>query len=98
VVTFTPGEATVRAREAVWLKAPEVPVNTTFALPAAPLLPAVSVMLCGVPGVNVKEAGLAVTPAGKPLTATLAVPLNPFSAVADNCTGCPAAPVVRLRD
>jgi hypothetical protein len=58
----------------------------------------VSVMLCGVPGVNVKEAGLAVTPAGKPLTATLAVPLNPFSAVADNCTGCPAAPMVRPRD
>ena len=39
---------------AVWLSAPEVPVNTTFAVPAAALLPAVSVTLCGVPGVNVK--------------------------------------------
>ena len=95
---FTPGEATVRARVAVWLSTPEVPVNTTFALPAWALLPAVRVTLWGVPGVSVKEVGLAVTPAGKPLNPTLAVPLKPFSAVADNCTGWPAPPIVRLRD
>jgi hypothetical protein len=55
-------------------------------------------MLCAVPGVSVNDAGLAVTPAGKPLNATPTVPLKAFSAVADNCTGCPAAPIVTLKD
>src|SRR6202012_3691432 len=94
VVTFTPEEATVSARVAVVLSAPELPVNTRFALPAAALLPAASVTLCGVPGVNVNVAGDAVTPAGRPLRATLTVPVKPFRAVADNCTGFPAAPIV----
>ena len=68
MVTFTPEEAaTVRARVAVWVREPEVPVKTTLALPACALLPAVSVTLCGVPGVSETDAGLAVTPAGNPL-------------------------------
>jgi hypothetical protein len=93
-----PAAATVRASVAVWVNVPAVPVITTFTLPAWALLPAVRVTLCGVPGVSVNVAGFAVTPAGKPLTATLTVALKPSSAVADNCTGCPAAPIVRLRD
>lgn len=86
------------ASAAVWLSEPEVPVKTTFALPAWALLPAVSVTLSGVPGVTDTEAGLAVTPAGNPLSATLVVPLNPFTAVTVTCTGCPAPPTVKLSD
>lgn len=81
-----------------WVREPEVPVKTTLALPACALLPAVRVKLCGVPGVSEADAGLAVTPAGNPLSATLTVPVKPFTAVADSCTGCPAPPTVRLRD
>ncbi len=44
------------------------------------------------------EAGLAVTPAGSPLNATLALPVKPFSAVDVSWTGCPAPPMVRLSD
>jgi hypothetical protein len=68
------GAATVSARVAVWLSEPEVPVKTTLALPGWALLAAVRVTLCGVPGVSESEAGLAVTPAGNPLSATLALP------------------------
>jgi hypothetical protein len=83
---------------AVWVREPEVPVKTTLALPACAPLPAVSVMLCGVPGVSEAVAGLAVTPAGNPLSATSTVPVKPSTAVAVSCTGCPAPPMVRLRD
>ena len=88
----------MRVRVAVCVSDPEVPVNTTLALPAWALLPAVSITLWGVPGVSETEAGLAITPAGNPLSATLVVPVKPFSAVAVTCTGCPAPPMVRLRD
>lgn len=99
MVTFTPEEAdTVRARVAAWVSDPEVPVKTTFALPAWALLPAVSVTLCGVPGVSETEAGSAVIPAANPLSATLTLPVKPLSAVPVTCTGCPAPPMVRLRD
>ena len=67
-------------------------------LPACALLPAVSVTLCGVPGVNETEAGLVTTPAGKPLKATAMVPVKPLSAVAVSWTACPVPPMVRLRD
>jgi hypothetical protein len=77
---------------------PEVPVNVTFALPAWALLPAVSVTLCGVPGLRESVEGVAVIPAGSPLRTIFVVPANPFKAVADTCTGWPAAPMVRLKD
>lgn len=88
----------MRARLAVCVSEPEVPLKTTLALPACALLAAVSVKLCGVPGVSEADAGLAVTPAGNPLTATLAVPVKPFTAVAVTWTGCPVPPMVRPRD
>jgi hypothetical protein len=95
---LTPEEAAnVSAKVAVWLSEPEVPVKTKLALPGWALLPAVSVTLCGVPGVRESVAGLAVTPAGNPLSATLVVPVNPLIAVAVSCTGCPVPPAVRLR-
>jgi hypothetical protein len=69
-----------------------------LALPAGALFPAVSVTLCGVPGVSESEAGLAVTPAGNPLSATFTLSVKPLTAVAVSSTGCPAAPMVTLRD
>jgi len=48
--------------------------------------------------VSESDAGLAVTPAGKPLKATLTVPVKPLSAVAASWTGCPAPLTVTLRD
>jgi hypothetical protein len=75
-----------------------VPVNTTLALPNWALFAAVRVTLWGVPGVSESDAGLAVTFAGKPLRATLTLPVKPFSAVAATWTGNPVAPGVRLSD
>jgi hypothetical protein len=66
--------------------------------PAAALVPAVKVTLCAVPGVRFSVAGLAVTPAGRPLIATETVPVNEFSAVAVTLTWEPAAPGVSVSD
>ncbi len=96
-MTFTPAAAaTVRARLAAWLSAPEVPVKTTVLLPAGAVLPAVRVMFWGVPGVSDRVEGLAVTPVGNPVRATLTVPVKPFNAVAETWTAWPVAPDVRL--
>jgi hypothetical protein len=83
---------TVNATVAVCVKAPEVPVKVTVALPTVAFAAAVSVTLCAVPGVNVSDVGFAVTPVGSPLIATVTVPVNPFAATASTLTGFPAAP------
>jgi hypothetical protein len=83
---------------AVWVSEPEMPVKTTLAFPGWALLPAVRAMLCGAPGVSERVAGVAVIPAGIPLSATLVVPVKPFSPVAVSCTVCPAPPTVTVRD
>jgi hypothetical protein len=61
-------------------------------------LAAVRVTFWGVPGVSESEAGVAVTPAGKPLIALSMLPVKPLSAVAASWTGCPVPPGVRLRE
>jgi hypothetical protein len=66
-------------------------------LPALAEAPAVIVTLCAVPGVRFKEAGFAVTPAGRPVIATFTVPVKPFTAVALTLIVEPAVPAVRLR-
>jgi hypothetical protein len=53
---------------------------------------AISVTLCAVPGVRVREAGLAETPAGKPVIATATELANPLDALANTLTDCPVAP------
>ena len=83
----------VRAMVAVWLSLPEVPVKVTVADPAA-ALPAVKVIFCAVPGVNVSVAGFAVTPAGRPLSATAIGAENPFMALVSHVTGSPADPPI----
>ncbi len=82
---------TARATVAAWLSLPKVPVNTTFTLPTAAELLVDSVTVCAVPGVSAKVAGLAVTPAGSPVTATLTVCVNPLSGAAVTLI-CPLAP------
>src|SRR3984957_4727210 len=70
------GTMTVRLIVAVWLRAPEVPVIVTVAVPAAAEAPAVSVRLLA----PALLAGLndAVTPLGRPDATKLMLPLKPF--------------------
>jgi hypothetical protein len=89
---------TVSATVAEWLRAPEVPVRVTVALPAAVVEAAVSVTFCAVPGVNVNVVGLAVTPVGSPVMATETVPLKEFNAVARTLTFEPVAPATIVSD
>jgi hypothetical protein len=73
-------------------------VKVTVAVPAAAVASAVRVVLCAVPGVRLNEAGLAVTPAGRPVIATATVPLKEFAAVAVTLTEAPAPPPVSESD
>ncbi len=68
------------------------------AVPVAAVAEAVNVRLCAVPGVRVREEGLAVTPAGRPVIATETVPEKELAAVARTCTGAPVPPGVKLSD
>jgi hypothetical protein len=92
------GAETVTATVAEWLRAPDVPVKVTVALPAAAEGAAVRVTFCAVPGVNESVAGLAVTPEGSPVIATETLPLKEFAAVARTLTFEPAAPATRVSD
>jgi hypothetical protein len=85
---------TVAATVAMWVSVPEVPVKVIEALPAAAVEPAVSVKLCAAPGVSISVAGLVVTPAGRPLSATDTVLANPLEATAVTLTCCPDPPAV----
>ena len=68
----------------------------SVALPTLAEDAAVMVVLCAVPGVRFKDAGLAVTPVGRPVIATFTVPVKPFTAVVLTLIVEPAAPAVRL--
>jgi hypothetical protein len=48
----TAAAETVTASLVAWLRAPEVPVRVTVALPAAAVELAISVNFCAVPGIN----------------------------------------------
>ena len=84
--------ATVKATVAAWLSNPEVPVNVVVALPTEAVEAALSVTFCAEPGVNISVAGMAVTPEGSPLIATVTVPVKPFAGIAFTLTVCPAPP------
>jgi hypothetical protein len=88
---------TVSATEVLELSVPEVPTKFTVTGPATgALLAAVSVTTTGVFGVTEIVVGDAVTPVGKPFTATAIVPLKPSIAVPLRVT-CPLVPCVRAR-
>ena len=89
--------ATLRASVAVCVKEPDTPLRVTVAFPIVAFDAAVSVMLCGVPGVRVRVVGLAVTPVGSPLIVTLIVPLKLLRAVAFIEMGWPGLPAVSDR-
>jgi hypothetical protein len=84
----------VSATVAVWLSMPEVPVRVMAAEPLATVASAVKVMFCATPGTSVSIAGLAETPVGSPLGATVTFPAKPCIALAITLTGCPDAPPV----
>jgi hypothetical protein len=79
---LVPAGATVKAKVAVWVRDPEVPVKTTLALAAAAVLAAVSVTVLATPGDKEIGFGLNVTAVGRPLSVTVVVPVKPLSAVA----------------
>lgn len=89
---------TVRASEAELVRALEVPVKVTVDVPAAADADAVSVVLCAVPGVRLKVAGFAVTPVGRPVSATETGPLKPPVAVALTLIAEPVAPAVKVNE
>jgi hypothetical protein len=55
---------------------------------------AASVIVCDAPGVIITDAGLAVTPAGKPEIVTVIIALSPFTAVDVTVTCCVDPPAV----
>ena len=86
------------ASEAECVRLPDVPVNVTVEVLAGEVRSVVSITFCGVPGVRLKVAGLAVVPAGSPVIATITVPLKPLTAFAMMLTAEAAAPAVTLSD
>jgi hypothetical protein len=69
-------------------------VTVIVAAPALAVEDAVKVTFCATPGFKLSVDGLAVTPLGRPLSETLTVPVNPFSALAVTATLFPVAPSV----
>ena len=69
-------------------------MNVTVAVDAAAPEDAVSVVFCAVPGVRVSVAGLAVTPAGRPVIATKTMPVKPLVGTAFTLTGWPVPPAI----
>ncbi len=65
---------------AAWVRTPAVPVKVTVAGPTTVPTDAVIVMVCGMPGWSTGEEGETVTPAGRPLMATVTAELKPFMA------------------
>jgi hypothetical protein len=61
-------------------------VKVTFAVPSAAVAAAARLTVFATPGVRVEVAGVIVTPAGKPLSATDTVPAKPFVPIAVSCT------------
>jgi hypothetical protein len=82
----------VAATVAERLRAPEVPVKVTMALPAAAIAPAVTVTVWAVPGVKLSVAGCAVTPMGSPAIATFTIPVKPLAGTAFTLICCPPPP------
>ena len=77
---------TVSAMGAVWVRMPDVPVTVIGVISPAAEAAAVRIRFWGAPGVSVRLEGFAVTPDGKPVTDTLTLPVNPFSAFAVTAT------------
>lgn len=90
-----PAGEIVAAITAEWLRVPEVPVSVTVKLAADAVESAASVRLFAVPGVRVSVDGFALTPAGRPPTATFTVSAKPLDGTALRLICCPAPPGTR---
>lgn len=77
----------------LWDSVPEVPWSVSVADPDATFAAAVSVIVCGVPGVKVRLDSDAETPAGKPARLAATGPLKPLKAAAETVI-CAVAPAV----
>ena len=92
----TAAAAIVSVNVAVCNSPPEVPVTVIVLDPAFALAAAVNVIACDPPAAIVGVAGLAVTPAGRPLTAIPTPALNPFTAPTETVVAPVAPPAVAL--
>jgi len=79
---------------AVCTSVPDVPFTVTVLELATALAAAVSVSVCGVPGVTVGVAGATVTPAGSPLTVIPTPELNPLIPLTETAVDPLAPPAV----
>jgi hypothetical protein len=79
---------------AVWLNVADVAVSIAVPLSPAVFCAAAKVTVAELPGINVRFAGVAVTPLGRPLTASAIEPEKPFDAVAVTWNGM-LAPAVK---
>ncbi len=86
---------TLTTKLAVCESEPDVPVTVTVPELVAAVAAAVNVIVCVAPGLNVTEAGVAVTPAGSPVSVTATGDENPWIAATEIVTVCPAAPPVK---
>jgi hypothetical protein len=92
------GVWTVRASVVACDSPPALPVNVTVAAPVEAVVLAASVTFCAVPGVSVGDAGLAVTPAGKPAIPMTTGEAKPFIAVACKASAVPVVPSTSVCD
>ena len=86
------GACTASASVAACVHVPEVPVNVSVELPIAALASALNAKFCAVPGLSVRDAGLAVTPTGSPVTSTETGETKPFVPEACKESDVPVVP------
>jgi hypothetical protein len=76
---------TATLRTVSTFKDPETASTEAEACATGAELEAERIKVAGVPGTTVREAGVAVTPVGRPLTETETEPVKPFCAVTETC-------------
>jgi hypothetical protein len=88
----------VNASDAEWIRLPDVPVNVTVDEADGAVSAAVRVVVCAAPGVRLSVAGFAVTPVGRPVIATITVPLKAFKGFIVTLRGEPDVPAMMVCD
>ena|SRR6185437_10718715 len=78
------------------LSVPETAFTLTDCCEISALADADRVKFPGDAEVTESEPGRTVTPLGRPVIVTVAVPVNPFSGAIETCSGCPEAPCVSV--
>ena len=81
---------------AVCVRLPDEPVKLTVGVAAAAPVAAVRVVVCAVPGVSERVAGVAVTPAGSPPTVTATAAEKPLAGTALTLMAWPGLPATSV--